>query len=37
MIRGLLQRAHCGTDRVLFQFHKDGAMALRDAVPRIYR
>jgi hypothetical protein len=37
MIGGLLQRAHCGTDRVLIHFGKDGAMALRDAVPKIHR
>ncbi|MEH2522517.1 hypothetical protein V1288_000426 [Bradyrhizobium sp. AZCC 2176] len=28
MIWGLLERAHCGTDRVLIHFRKDGAMAL---------
>jgi hypothetical protein len=37
MIRGFLQRATCGTGRVLIQFRKDGAMALRDAVPKIHR
>jgi hypothetical protein len=38
MIGGLLQRAHCGTDRVLIHFGKDGSNgAARDAVPKIHR
>jgi hypothetical protein len=38
MIRGQLQRAPCGTDRVLIHFRKDdGAMALRDVVLKIHR